>query len=152
MRGARRLYTAIAMAVVVALLVPGVATPKAPKKKHKVDISVRAAVVGTSGNSNIVAGALSGPPTGAGAVVYRSTPSGSDIAAKYTAFYKKGTVRGTSLLTPAPQPDGTVSFSGTLQIKGGTGKYRGAKGKDLKVTGALANNLITFHITGSVRY
>jgi hypothetical protein len=108
--------------------------------------------LGRPGSSNIVAGALSGPPTGEGAVVYRSTTSGSDIAAKYTAFYRKGTLRGTSLLTPAPQPDGTVLFSGTLQIKGGTGKYRGAKGKDLKVTGTLANNIITFHITGSVRY
>ena len=147
----RRLCIGIAVAVVGVLLVPGVAN-SAAKKKHKVDVSVRAAVVGTSGNSNIVAGELSGPPTGAGAVVYRSTPSGSDIAAKYTAFYKRGTLRGTSLLTPAAQPDGTVSFSGTLQIKSGTGKYRGAKGKDLKVTGALANNVITFHITGSVRY
>jgi hypothetical protein len=147
----RRLCTAIAVAVMGVLLVPGVASSVA-KKKHKVDVSVRAAVVGTSGNSNIVAGTLSGPPAGAGAVVYRSTPSGSDIAAKYTAFYKKGTLRGTSLLTPAPQPDGSVSFSGTLQIKGGTGRYRGAKGKDLKVTGTLANNIITFHITGSVRY
>jgi hypothetical protein len=147
----RRLCIGIAVAVVGVLLVPGVAG-SAAKKKHKVDVSVRAAVVGTSGDSNIVAGTLSGPPAGAGAVVYRSTPSGSDIAAKYTAFYKRGTLRGTSLLTPAAQPDGTVSFSGTLQIKGGTGRYRGAKGKDLKVTGALANNVITFHITGSVRY
>ena len=147
----RQLWIGIAVAVVGVLLVPGVAG-SAAKKKHKVDVSVRAAVVGTSGNSNIVAGALSGPPTGAGAVVYRSTPSGSDIAAKYTAFYKRGTLRGTSLLTPTAQPDGTVSFSGSLQIKSGTGKYRGAKGKDLKVTGTLANNVITFHITGSVRY
>lgn len=147
----RRLCIGIVVAVVGVLLVPGVAG-SAAKKKHKVDVSVRAAVVGTSGNSNIVAGALSGPPTGAGAVVYRSTPAGSDIGARYTAFYKRGTLRGTSLLTPAPQADGTVSFSGTLQIKGGTGRYRGAKGKDLKVTGMLANGIITFHITGSVRY
>ena len=147
----RRLCIGIAVVVMGVLLVPGVAD-SAAKKRHKVDVSVRAAVVGTSGNSNIVAGALSGPPAGAGAVVYRSTQSGSDIAAKYTAFYKRGTLRGTSLLTPSAQPDGTVLFSGTLQIKGGTGRYRGAKGKDLKVTGALANNVITFHITGSVRY
>jgi hypothetical protein len=147
----RRLCIGIAVVVVGVLLVPGVAD-SAAKKKHKVDVSVKAAVVGTSGNSNIVAGTLSGPPAGAGAVVYRSTPSGSDVAARYTAFYKRGTLRGTSLLTATPQPDGSVSFSGTLQIKGGTGRYRGAKGKDLKVTGTLANNVITFHITGSVRY
>ena len=147
----RRLCIGIAVVVVGVLLVPGVAD-SAAKKKHKVDVSVKAAVVGTSGNSNIVAGTLSGPPAGAGAVGYRSTPSGSDIAARYTAFYKRGTLRGTSLLTATAQPDGSVAFSGTLQIKGGSGRYRGAKGKDLKVTGTLANNVITFHITGSVRY
>jgi hypothetical protein len=147
----RRLWIGIAVVVVGVLLVPGVAD-SAAKKKHKVDVSVRAAVVGTSGSSNTVVGTLAGPPTGAGAVVYRTTPSGSDIAAKYTAFYKRGTLRGTSLLTPAAQPDGTVSFSGTLQIKGGSGRYRGARGKDLKVTGTLASNVFTFHITGSVRY
>jgi hypothetical protein len=147
----RRLCIGIAVVVVGVLVVPGVAD-SAAKKKRKVDVSVRAAVVGTSGNSNTVAGTLSGPPTGAGAVVYRTTPSGSNTAAKYTAFYKRGTLRGTSLLTATAQPDGTVSFSGTLQIRGGTGRYRGARGKDLKVTGALANNVLTFHITGSVRY
>ena len=55
-------------------------------------------------------------------------------------------------MTATPQPDGTTSFDGTLQIAGGSGKYRGAKGKDLKVTGTLANNVFTFRITGSVRY
>jgi hypothetical protein len=152
MRGARRLYTAIAMAVVAALLVPGVAAPKAAKRKHKVDISVRAAVVGTSGNGNLVAGALSGPPGGSGAVVYRTKPSGSDLAATYTAFYKKGTLRGTTLVTPATQSDGTTSFIGKLQVKGGTGRYKGAKGKDIKITGTLSGSVLTFQLEGTVRY
>ena len=147
----RRLCIGIAVAVMGVLLVPGVAD-SAAKKKHKADITVKAAVVGSANGENIVAGALSGKPAGAGAVVYRSRASGSDIAATYKAFYQRGTLRGTSLVTATPQPDGTVSFNGTLQVKGGTGKYRGAKGKDLKVTGSLADNVITFHITGSIRY
>jgi len=147
----RRLWIGIAVAVVGVLLVPGVAS-SAAKKKHKADITVKAAVVGSSGNGNLIAGALSGPPGGAGAVVYRSQASGSDIAAKYTAFYEKGTLRGTSVVTPAAQPDGSTSFTGTLQVKSGTGRYKGAKGKDLKVTGNLANNVVTFHITGTIRY
>ena len=150
MRGARRLYIAIAVGV-VALLVPGLAAAAA-KKKHKVDITVHAAVVGSSGNSNTVAGTLSGPPQGSGAVVYKTKPAGSDLAATYVAFYERGTIRGTTLVTPAAQPDGTTSFTGKLQIKSGTGRYRGAKGKDLKITGSLANNILTFHITGTVRY
>jgi hypothetical protein len=136
---------------VVALLVPGLAGAAA-KKKHKADITVHAAVVGTSGNSNTVAGTLSGPPQGTGAVVYKTKPAGSDLAATYVAYYKRGTLRGTTLVTPAAQADGTTSFTGALQIKGGTGRYRGAKGKDLKIVGTLANNILTFHITGSLRY
>jgi hypothetical protein len=147
----RRICAGIVVAVVGVLLVPGVAG-SAAKKKRAVDITVKAAVVDSANGVNTVAGALSGKPFGAGAVVYQSRPSGSDIAATYKAFYEKGTVRGTSVLTPTPQPDGTIAFAGALQVKGGTGKYRGAKGKDLKVTGTLANNVITFHITGSIRY
>jgi hypothetical protein len=151
---ARRLYIAIAVGV-IALLVPGLAgaaNPAAAKKKHKADITVKAAVVGTSGNSTTVAGTLSGRPTGEGAVVYKTKPSGANLAATYTAFAKAGTVRGTTLVTLAAQPDGTTSFTGTLQVKGGTGRYRGAKGKDLKIVGTLANNIFTFQITGTVRY
>jgi hypothetical protein len=150
MRRTRQLHLVILVAV-VALLVPGLAVAAA-KKKHKVDIAVKAAIVDTSGGSNTVAGTLSGNPTGEGAVVYRVKPAGSDLAAAYTAFAKAGTLRGTTLVTPAAQPDGTTSFTGTLQVKSGTGRYRGAKGKDLKITGSLANNIFTFQITGSVRY
>jgi hypothetical protein len=150
---ARRLYIGIALAV-VALLVPGIAGAAKPgaKKKHKVDIVVKAAVVGTSGDSNTVAGTLTGPPQGSGAVIYKTKPAGSDLAATYVAFYERGTIRGTTLVTPTAQPDGTTSFTGTLQIKSGTGRYRGAKGKDLKLEGTLANNILTFHITGTTRY
>ena len=146
----RRLCIGIAVVVMGVLLMPGVADSAA--KKRAVDITVKAAVVDSANGVNTVAGALSGKPFGSGAVVYKSRSSGSDIAATYKAFYAKGTLRGTSLLTPTPQPDGSISFNGKLQVKGGTGRYRGAEGKDLKVTGTLANNLIRFHITGSVRY
>ena len=153
-RRARRLYIGIAV-VVVALLVPGLAgaaKPAAAKKKHRADITVKAAVVGTSGDSNTVAGTLSGPPQGTGAVVYRTKPAGSDLAATYVAYYERGTIRGTTLVTPAAQPDGTTAFTGTVQVKGGTGRYRGAKGKNLKLVGTLADNILTFRITGTVRY
>ena len=150
-RGTRRLYIGIAV-VVVALLVPGLAGAAAAKKKHKVDIAVSAAVVGTSGDSNTVAGTLSGKPVGEGAVVYRTKPSGSDLAATYTAFAKRGTLRGTTLVTPAAQPDGTTTFTGTLQVKGGTGRYRGAKGRNLKLVGTLKDSIFRFQITGKVRY
>jgi hypothetical protein len=147
----RWLRIGIAVVVTGVLLTPGVAG-SAAKTKRAVDITVKAAVVDSANGVNTVAGALSGKPFGSGAVVYKSRPSGSAIAATFKAFYAKGTLRGTSLLTPTSQPDGSISFNGTLQVKGGTGKYRDAEGKDLKVTGTLTNNRISFRITGGVRY
>src|SRR3954454_2597575 len=100
----RRLCIGIAVVVMGVLLMPGVAD-SAAKKKRAVDITVKAAVVDSANGVNTVAGALSGKPFGSGAVVYKSRSSGSDVAATYKAFYAKGTLRGTSLLTPTPQPD-----------------------------------------------
>ena len=149
----RPLLMTIAVAVVAVFALSVAGSSAATKKtKHKVDLVVKAAIVGTSGDSNTVAGTVSGKPFGDGAVVYRTHPAGSDLAATYTGFSKGGTVRGTTLVTATPQPDGTTTFTGTLQAKGGTGRYRGARGKDLKVTGTLAGNILTFQIKGTIRY
>ena len=108
----------------------------------------------TTGDRNTVAGTFTGPPYGTGAVIYKTRPAGSNIAATYKGFLTKGTVRGTSLVTPTPGPNGTISFTGTLQVTGGTGRYRGARGKDLQVTGTSnpQENTFRFEITGTVRY
>jgi len=150
-----RLIARLALAVAAALVLVVAPATGATKKKHSVDLSVRAARVATSGDSNTVAGTFTGPPYGKGAVVYVTTPAANNaLAAKYTGYTAKGTVRGTTLVTPTPQPDGTTSFAGTLQVTGGTGRYRGARGKDLKVTGRFdpRENVFTFEITGTVRY
>jgi hypothetical protein len=149
------LLIATAVALVALLAVSAAGSSAATKKaKHKVDLVVKAARVATTGASNTVAGTFSGPPYGTGAVVYKTQPAGNDIAAKYTAYTSRGTIRGTTLVTPTPQPDGSVAFAGTLQVKRGTGRYRGAKGKDLKITGNFvpAENVFTFQIKGTVRY
>ena len=141
--------------VVLALLVPTVATaPGAAKKRRSVDLVVKAARVATTGDRNTVAGTFSGPPYGSGAVIYKTRPSGSDIAATYKGFLTKGTLRGTTLVTPTTMPDGTITFTGTLQVAGGTGRYRGAKGRNLVVTGSFSpqENVFTFSIKGTVRY
>jgi hypothetical protein len=154
-RSTSRLVLGIA-ALAVALLALAVATaPAATKKtKRKVDLVVKAARIATTGDSNTVAGAFTGPPYGSGVVVYKTRPAGNDLAATYKAYTAKGTLRGTTLVTPTAQPDGSTSFVGTLQVAGGTGRYRGAKGRDLKVTGAFvpAENVFTFQIKGTVRY
>ncbi len=145
----------VAAVATLALLVPTVANaPGAAKAKRKVDLVVKAAAVATTGDRNTVTGTFTGPPYGSGAVVYKTRPSGGNVAATYIGYTSKGTLRGTTLVTPAPQPDGTVNFAGTLQVKGGTGRYRGATGKDLKVTGSFSptDEVFTFQIKGTVRY
>jgi hypothetical protein len=150
------LVLAIAL-LVVALLASAVASaPGATKrKKYTVDLDVNAAIVASNGDRNTVAGTFTGPPYGSGAVVYKTRPGpGGAVAATYTGYHKKGTLRGTTLVTPTPQPDGTTSFNGTLQVTGGTRRFRRARGKDLKVTGTLspADNILHFEIKGTVRY
>ena len=150
---ARPLLITIALAVLALFALSAAGSSAATKKaNYKVNLVVKAALVGTNGNSNTVAGTFSGPPYGSGAVVYRTKPAGNDIAATYTGFTEKGTLRGTTLVTPTAQPDGSTSFTGTLQVTGGTGRYRGAKAKDVKVTGTFAGNIFTFQIKGTVRY
>jgi hypothetical protein len=152
---ARLLLIATAAAIIALFALSAAGSSAATKKaKHKVDLVVKAARVATTGASNTVAGTFSGPPYGSGAVVYKTQPAGNDIAAKYTGYTSRGTIRGTTLVTPTPQADGSIVFAGTLQVKSGTGRYRGAKGKDLKVTGNFvpAENVFTFQIKGTVRY
>lgn len=58
-----------------------------------------------------------------------------DASGTYTQYFGTGTVRGKYRLTPADsQPSSTTTFAstsyaGTITITGGTGAYRGVKGK-----------------------
>src|SRR3954468_18026572 len=42
--------------------------------------------------------------------------------------YRRGTVRGTSVAHARPRANGSLSFTGTYELVGGTGRYRHVRG------------------------
>src|SRR3954447_25817389 len=46
----------------------------------------------------------------------------------FTITYRRGKVRGTSVAHARPRADGSLSFTGTYKLVGGTGRYRHVRG------------------------
>ena len=110
-------------------------------KKHKqtVKLKIKLAQVSANGVSPIIdAGTVSGS-FGAGALILRSTVTGTTIKAKGKVWYDKGTLSSTATVTATAQPDGSIVYSGTGRITRGTGKFKHAKGT-FKVTGTSPPN------------
>ena len=129
----------------VALLALGLvvagSTSVAFAKKHKktVKLTAEIAQVSPSGASPIIdAGTVSGT-FGAGAVILRSTVTGTTITSKGKVWYDKGTITSTATVNAAVQPDGSITYTGTGRITGGTGKFKHAKGK-FTITGTSPPN------------
>ena len=136
----------------VALIVAAVAVPigtAAPtKKSHKINGNIVAR--GLEGNT--VTGTIKGA-LGAGAVVYvvSAGPNGTqDLDIK--TFFAKGTIKAKANVTVTIQPDNTATFTGSGQINGGTGLFKGAKGSFTTAGTIDANGIIRGTITGSAKY
>jgi hypothetical protein len=65
-------------------------------------------------------------------------PRGSSITGKGSASYQRGTSTGT--------------FTGSIAIVGGSGRYAGARGAHLRFSGTIrrSNDAITVHVSGKV--
>ncbi len=134
----------------VAALAPGVAQAQRPRP---VTINQQVARIATEGNSFTSAGIVSGGPGRRGAVTGRTTMSGNVFRTRFTVFYSRGTVRAESTLTATPRPDGGTTFSGRGSFTGGSGAYRGARGR-FTVTGTLPRNstVANLRLRGSIAY
>lgn len=135
----------------VALIVAAVAVPAgnaATKKSHKINATVTAR--GLEGNT--VTGTIKGA-LGSGAVVYvvSGGPNGTQNLA-IQSFFAKGTLKAKGNVTVAVQPDGSATVVGSGNVTGGTGAYKGAKGK-FTTTGTIdKNGIIHATITGTAKY
>jgi hypothetical protein len=110
-------------------------------KKHRKTVKLTAHVAQVSGANEtpiIDAGTISGT-FGAGALVLRSTLSGTTITSKGTVWYEKGTIDLTATVNAAVQSDGSVTYTGTGRATRGTGKFKHAKGK-FTITGTSPPN------------
>ena len=146
----------LAVAVVCGSAVADAAT-KHKAKSHSINGSATIAMITTTGsppvNGSSVDAGLVNNSQGAGAVRLTTTYAAPNFNASGTAFYVAGSLKVTLKGSGAPQPDGSLTFSGTGKVTGGTGSYKGAKGS-FTFTGSAPGlgKPATFHLTGSAKY
>jgi hypothetical protein len=113
---------------------------------------------GTAKVRAIEGSTLAGTTTGTlgrGAVVYRTSPGPNNtIISTFTIFQEAGTLRGVATVTQTPGQNGApTTLSGTANIRSGTGRWRGARGRFTVAGTTAADGLITIRATnGRFRY
>src|SRR3954452_17654179 len=152
MSGRIKLLALLAVVVCAAIAVPQIATG-ARKKSHTVDATMKIAALETSGSRTVLAGRIKGKGIKTPAILIKAKVSGSTATSRSVLYGKKGTLRSKETQTFAAQPDGSVRFTGTSKFTGGTGKFRGARGKTtLDGTLPKGGSVYTYHLTGNIRY
>ena len=169
------LLALLALAVVaLSQLAPGVeetsATKADVKKKVKFVEEVRQVQIETSpdypaaGSTAVWAGVIDLTPGGPGAKRLNvtitdfpsqtsSSPTSFDFRGKVTDYVAKGSIRMTFTGTAELLADGSETLTGTAKITGGTGRFKGARGK-LKAEGTAPElgGVITGTGTGTLIY
>lgn len=106
-------------------------------QRVKLDSTMFAAQVGTTtGGGSVYAGALPDPKLGHGAIVFTTTTGNAHQHVTFQEFFALGSIKGKGTVTPTPQKGGQYKLAGSLNITGGTGKYRNASG-NLTVAGNI---------------
>jgi hypothetical protein len=149
----RRIAVSIASLALLSAAPAAVAAAK--PTSHKVNLTARAAIIAVAGSKLTFAGDISDKTLGKGAVIFTSVVTGDNVKVSYVTFTAKGTTKGTAAAKATNEPDGSVSYAGTLKITGGTGAYKGAHStKDLTVTGTVPKDstILSLKVTGSVTY
>ena len=157
----RKWQPPIVAALAVAVVVPTLAGA-ASHRKCSLDLTVLNAPVETIGNpplngnetrGGIVDGNVCGKQfRGATRLLITYTAPGQSTIASET-FGPLGSFKAQAQGRGVPQPDGSTSLSGSGQITGGTGIYKGATGS-LSSTGTRpANSHVNIvHLTGTIRF
>ena len=155
----RKWQPPIAAALAVAVVAPTLAGA-ASHRKCSLDLTVLNAPVETIGNpplngnetrGDIVDGNVCGRQfRGATRLLITYTAPGQSTIASET-FGPLGSFKAQAQGRGVPQPDGSTSLSGSGQITGGTGIYKGATGS-FSVTGTRpANSHVNIvHLTGTL--
>lgn len=123
----------------------------APAQAATVPVNARvlAHQVRASGNVSVLAGQVEDPALGRGAAIYRVRYP--ERVFTFVQFNDRGKIRGRGRVDAAPGPNGGVLLTGTARVMGGSGAYRGARGR-LTISGtsdATFND--DLRLTGSVR-
>jgi hypothetical protein len=149
-----RVRILLALTLVLALVVAPGAAEAAKKKTRNLRGTIHMAMIGPNGNSGSkFAGEYVGRPLGTAALLFRNTVANSESNGKAVIYTRKGTIRANATNQLQPQPDGSVLLPGTFKITGGTGRYKGARGRGT-FAGVLPANSTIFEVEveGKIRY
>ena len=118
---------------------------------HRVAFTATAKVLKVENGTATLVGLVEGS-YGEGAIIYRRTPVGSRERPVGTTYFKDGTISGSGLIAIVPVHGG-VTFSGTLRMTGGTGRYAGVTGRlTASGTADAALTMINIKLEGVIRY
>ena len=152
---AARALRPLALALVCAtatLLVPQAwsATPKSRTLKASGDL-VRTAK--PSRFSTVQKGTLRGTPLGTGRMVLRSTLDKATVTSTFTVTTSAGRVVGRATARLTLDGD-TANYKGTATITSGTGRYRRARGSNIRFTGVgpVSATRTRISLSGRVTY
>jgi hypothetical protein len=149
----RRIILVLGVTLVVAA-VPAASGQTAARTSHRVDITMRLAVINQNPpTGSVYAGEVKGKPLGTAAIIARNQVSDSTSTGKVVIYAKRGTIRANITNEIQPQPDGSVNFPGSFKVTRGTGLYEGITGKgSFDGTAAADSTVIVFHVSGKLRY
>jgi hypothetical protein len=144
------LPAAIAAAVVTAAPVAWAATPRSRALSASGELK-RTAKPGAL--STVQEGTVRGTPFGTGRMVLRSTLKQARVTSTFTLATRTGSFRGRATARLTLDGD-TATYKGTATITGGTRRYRGVAGSNIRFTGVGPVSAKSTNITlsGSVRY
>lgn len=155
---AKRVLSALLVAGAILLLsAPAQAARKVTRSADATVYLATIASEGTPGNpgsASTSAGAIYNSRFGEGALkAVAAWGENLTFGANVRFFYGRGTLRSSVRGQAVANSDGSVSYSGTGQFTGGTGRYRGARG-NFTFTGTAGSgaNTAVYQFTGTVRY
>ena len=125
--------------------------------KHKVSETLKLRVLTSDSSGARFTGTIQDKAEGQGAVVIDASGSADATVntIKGVGFFRLGTIAVKGSVATTPRADGSgFDYSGTATVTGGTGKFKGAKGK-LKLTGsatAADPAYQTYTVTGGISY
>jgi hypothetical protein len=159
----------LAILVVAGLAASATADGKAKTHKHSLKGTVELGTIKTTGQFPQVGSTLidagiftGGRPFGSGAesdslkvTSLKTSPSVVVTVAGTARLYfdRGGSLNSKVTFTATPQSDGSTTYTGSGHFAGGTGPYKGAKGK-VSFSGSLPANseIATLSVKGSVSY
>jgi hypothetical protein len=151
-RGTTRVLT-LALAALAALAIAPSADGAARAHRVKLDSTFFAAEIGsTPSGGTVYAGSVVDPKLHHGAIVYGASGA-TAVHVTFHEFFALGSIRGSGHVTVVPSTSGgQTTFTGSLTVTGGTGKYQQARGK-LSVAGTINNTgMVKATVSGRFTY